>query len=92
MIHAGGRCCKHEVEPAVAEVWAWLLTQGLILPAEGRNGINGHRRLSRRARSMESEADFANFQVGSLLPREILHPKIADSVWRAYRPRAWPLG
>jgi uncharacterized protein (TIGR02391 family) len=33
---------------------------------------------------MESETDFASFQVARLLPREILHPKIADAVWRAF--------
>jgi uncharacterized protein (TIGR02391 family) len=75
---------KSEIELAVAEAWAWLLVQGLILPAEGVNGNNGYRRLSRRARSMESEAEFASFQVARLLPREILHPKIADTVWRAF--------
>jgi uncharacterized protein (TIGR02391 family) len=73
-----------EVEPAVAEAWAWLFAQGLILPAEGTNGNNGFRRLSRLARCMESAADFARFKVARLLPREILHPKIADSVWRAF--------
>jgi uncharacterized protein (TIGR02391 family) len=73
-----------EVELAVAEAWAWLLAQGLVLPEEGMNGIHGFQRLSRRARRMESEADFANFQVARLLPREILHPKLADSVWRAF--------
>jgi uncharacterized protein (TIGR02391 family) len=75
---------KDEIELAVAEAWAWLLAQGLILPEEGPNGVHGFRRLSRRARRMESEAEFASFQVARLLPREILHPKIADTVWRAF--------
>ena len=75
---------KSEIELAVAEAWAWLLAQGLILPAEGLNGTNGWRRLSRRARAMESEAEFASFQIARLLPRDILHPKIADTVWRAF--------
>jgi Protein of unknown function (Hypoth_ymh) len=33
---------------------------------------------------MESEAEFASFQTARLLPREILDPRIADSVWRAF--------
>jgi uncharacterized protein (TIGR02391 family) len=73
-----------EIELAVAEAWAWLLAQGLILPAGGLNGNNGYRRLSRRARAMESEAEFADFKIARLLPREILHPKLADTVWRAF--------
>jgi uncharacterized protein (TIGR02391 family) len=75
---------KPEVEPAVAEAWAWLFVQGLILPAEGSNGVHGFRRLSRRARGMESASEFASFRVARLLPREVLHPKIADPVWRAF--------
>jgi uncharacterized protein (TIGR02391 family) len=75
---------KVEIELAVAEAWAWLLAQGLILPAEGMNGTNGYRRLSRRAQAMESEAQFADFQTARLLPREILHPKLADAVWHAF--------
>jgi uncharacterized protein (TIGR02391 family) len=75
---------KGEIELAVAEAWAWLLAQGLILPADGMNGHNGWRRLSRRAQAMESEAEFADFQIARLLPRTILHPKLADTVWRAF--------
>jgi len=74
---------KGEIELALAEAWTWLMVQGLVLPAEGMNGNNGDRRLSRRAHRMESEAEFASFKA-RLLPREILHPKIADTVWRAF--------
>jgi uncharacterized protein (TIGR02391 family) len=33
---------------------------------------------------MENEADFADFKIARLLPKEILHPKIADVVWGAF--------
>ena len=33
---------------------------------------------------MENEADFTSFKVGRLLPREILHSKIAGPVWQAF--------
>jgi uncharacterized protein (TIGR02391 family) len=73
-----------DISLAVGEAWAWLQAQGLIIPTDGLNGQNGWRRLSRRARSMESLEEFASFRVARLLPREILHPKIADPVWRAF--------
>jgi uncharacterized protein (TIGR02391 family) len=73
-----------DINLAVGEAWAWLQAQGLIIPTDGLNGQNGWRRLSRRARSMESLEEFASFRVARLLPREILHPKIADPVWRAF--------
>jgi uncharacterized protein (TIGR02391 family) len=75
---------QKEIELALVEAWAWLEAQGLIVPDEGTNGQNGWRRLSRRAQRMQSEADFASFKTARLLPREILHPKIADPVWRAF--------
>jgi len=73
-----------EVYLALAEAWAWLESQGLLVPAEGTNGTNGWRHLSRRARKIESATDFANFRFAHLLPKEILHPRIADPVWRAF--------
>lgn len=75
---------QKEIELALAEAWAWLEAQGLVIPDEGTNGQNGWRRLSRRARRMESEADFASFKTARLLPREILHQRIADPVWLAF--------
>ena len=73
-----------DITLALAEAWAWLEAQGLIIPAEGINGQNGWRRLSRRARAMESENDFAGFRVARLLPKDILHPKIGNTVWLAF--------
>jgi len=73
-----------EIELAFTEAWAWLEAQGLIIKAEGTNGENGWRRLSRRARRMESEADFADYRTARLLPRELLHPRIVDLVWQDY--------
>lgn len=63
---------ENEISLALAEAWAWLHAQSLVVPANDINGQNGWRRLSRRARSMENETDFTNFKVGRLLPREIL--------------------
>lgn len=69
---------------AFSEAWAWLEAQGLIVPAADTNGRNGFRVLSRRARRFASEAEFANYAVARMLPREALHPKIADKVWMAF--------
>jgi uncharacterized protein (TIGR02391 family) len=69
---------------ALREAWAWLEAQGLIIPPDDDNGRNGWRVLSRRARRFESETEFANYAVARMLPREMLHPRIADKVWMAY--------
>ncbi|MGH7239357.1 MAG: TIGR02391 family protein [Candidatus Saccharimonadales bacterium] len=72
---------RDEVALALTEAWAWLEAQGLLVPAIGTNGQNGWRVLSRRARAMESEAEFSNYKIARLLPKEILHRKIAVVVW-----------
>ncbi len=73
-----------EVDLAFTEAWAWLEAQGLIIPEEGGNGVNGYRRLSRRAQKFENEAEFAKYAVTRMLPKEALHPKLATSVWAAF--------
>ncbi len=68
---------------AFSEAWAWLEAQRLIVPAPDTDGRNGHRVLSRRAKRFQSEAEFANYAVARMLPREAMHSKIADKVWMA---------
>lgn len=73
-----------EISLALSEAWAWLEAQGLIVPANGLDGGEGWRRMSRRALKFESEADFSRFAVARSLPREALHPRIAETVWMAF--------
>jgi uncharacterized protein (TIGR02391 family) len=75
---------QRAIELALTEAWAWLEAQGLIVAAPGANGQNGWRRLSRRAQRFESEAEFATYAVARLLPRQMLHPRIADRAWMAF--------
>lgn len=70
-----------EIQLALSEAWAWLEAQGLIVPAEGANGRNGFRVLSRRARAYEHEDDLRSFATARMLPREMLHERIANQVW-----------
>lgn len=70
-----------EITLAISEAWAWLAAQGLLVPATGAMGEVGRRLLSRRARKMETDKDFADYRIARLLPKEILHRRIADVVW-----------
>ena len=72
------------VNLAFNEAVAWLEAQGLIVPADGINGQNGYRVLSRRAQRFENEAEFVSYTVARMLRREALHPKIAEPVWNAF--------
>jgi uncharacterized protein (TIGR02391 family) len=73
-----------EVTLALAEAWAWLDAQGLTVPAGPINGPNGWRWLSRRAKRFESEIDVRSYAYVRRLPKEALHPSIADKVWAAF--------
>ena len=73
-----------EISLVLAEAWAWLEAQGLIVPAEGTNGSSGWRRLSRRAMKFESEVDIRPYAFVRRLPKDALHPRIAEKVWAAF--------
>ncbi len=69
------------IELAIAEGWAYLEAQGLLIPSPQNQGW---RVLSRRARRFESESEFARYSVARLLPRDVLHRSIAEKVWMAF--------
>jgi len=69
---------------ALAEAWAWLEAQGLILPAPDQRHGTSYRVLSRRAQRFQSEAEFVSYATARMLPREALHKKIAEKVWMAF--------
>lgn len=69
---------------ALTEAWAWLEAQGLIVSSGGMNGPHGWRRLSRRARRFESEAEFTRYAVARMIPKDALHSRIAGTVWMAF--------
>jgi len=74
---------QSEINLALAEAWAWLVAQGLLVPVPAHAGSDG-RLLSRRARRFENEAEFARFTVARMLRKEALHPRISDKAWSAF--------
>ena len=74
-----------QVKRAINEAWAWLHIQLLLVPAEGTNGANGWRVLSRRAEGLTSKDEFVKFKSASAFPKGLLHPSIADKVWLSLR-------
>jgi len=78
------RTREGEISQACAEAFGWLENQGLLIRADGMNGANRLRRLSRRALRFKDEKDFAQHVKARHLPKEILHPRIAQKVWMAF--------
>jgi len=75
---------RREIELAILEAWAWLVAQGLLVPAPGNIGSSEMLVLSRRATRFQNEAEFAQYAVARMLPQKMLHPKIATTVWMAF--------
>jgi uncharacterized protein (TIGR02391 family) len=75
---------REAIEIALTEAYAWLEAQGLLVPSPDSGGGHGWKILSRRAKRFENIAEFARYAVARLLPKEVLHPKIADKVWMAF--------
>ncbi len=69
-----------EIAYAITEAITWLQVQGLLIPFPGDHASTG-KMLSRRARKFENEEDFKSFTAARRLPRDMLHPAIAEGVW-----------
>jgi uncharacterized protein (TIGR02391 family) len=75
---------RDQINLAIAEAWAWLVAQGLLVPTPEGSGGNDWRVMSRRAIKFEDEAELANFSVSRMLRKEVLHDRIASLVWAAF--------
>jgi uncharacterized protein (TIGR02391 family) len=75
---------QSEINLALAEAWAWLVAQGLLVPVAEQIGGSDGRVLSRRARRFEDEAEFAHYSTARTLQKEALHPRISNKVWSAF--------
>jgi len=71
-----------QIGAAFAEGWAWLVREGLIIPDPAR----GHDWfvVSRRGTRLRTRADVDAYRHANLLPREKLHPAIAQRVWATF--------
>jgi hypothetical protein len=76
----------HEVYPhryvdrvgkAVMEAWTWMISAGLLAP-DPRQMSGDWVFLTRRAKAITDQTAFEQFRKASALPRELLHPVIAD--------------
>ncbi len=65
---------------AILEAWAWLEREGLLIE---RHNFGGAREyfVTRRGEQLADEEAFAAYRQASQLPRELLHPAIADDCW-----------
>ncbi len=72
---------RDAVEKALNEAFIWLKLSMLIVPEPGVNGQNGFCILSRRGRRVLEQGNFVEYRRGSLLSRDLLHPRLAEAAW-----------
>ncbi|UPY38317.1 TIGR02391 family protein [Sediminicoccus sp. KRV36] len=64
---------------AITEAWNWLAVEGLIVPKPGDMG--DWFIISRAGERIDGDEAFNDFAKAALLPRNLLHPKIAADAW-----------
>lgn len=69
-----------DVDTAIAEAWAWMEVNLLVLSAPPPN--TSHSMLSRKGRLLKAEpAQFESFRLAAAFPKELLYPLIREKVW-----------
>ncbi|HKQ91899.1 MAG TPA: TIGR02391 family protein [Blastocatellia bacterium] len=73
---------QQQILRAIMEGWVWLEREGFIAPDPGQGG--GWYFISRRGLRITQASQVADYRRGNLLPKEFLHPLIAEKVYSAF--------
>lgn len=71
---------RPEVVRAMLEAWNWLVREGFIAPT----GESDWHFITRRGAKLHNCDDVAKYRNTVLLPRQLLHPAIAQCCWPAF--------
>ena len=71
-----------EILRAVTEAWVWLEKEGLIAPRPGQRA--GWVFVTRRGQQVAKPEDLKAYRQADLLPRQLLHPRVAQRVSAAF--------
>lgn len=74
---------KASIEKAILEAWSWLVQVGLLAEEHSPAGPREFF-ITRRGRDITSEEDFQKFREASILPKDLLHPLIAEKCWLTF--------
>ena len=75
---------REEIAKDLMEAWSWLEREGLLAPPPGSSRSPGDVFITRRGRRITQASDLDAYRKGSLLPKQQLHPVIAQKVWSAF--------
>jgi uncharacterized protein (TIGR02391 family) len=66
---------------AIMEAWTWLEREGFLAPDPGQEGWYF---ISRRGQRITQASQVADYRSGNLLPKQFLHPLIAEKVYSSF--------
>ncbi len=73
---------QERIKYALMEAWIWLEREGLVAPKPATHGEFVF--ITRRGRALVGRADLEAYRMANLLPKQLLHPVIAQRVWSEF--------
>lgn len=73
---------QDRISRALMEAWVWLEREGLLAPKPGSQGEWVF--VTRRGQQLATPEDLQAHRRGNLLPRQLLHPRLAQKVWASF--------
>ena len=73
---------QEAVSKALMEAWVWLEREGLLAPRPGDSGDWVF--ITRRGERVASPQKLKAYTQANLLPKQLLHPTIAQKVWASF--------
>lgn len=73
---------KEDLLKAIMEAWVWLKNEGFLAPRPGRG--EAWQFITRRGQGIERASDLEAYRHQNLLPKKLLHPRIAQKVWATF--------
>lgn len=70
---------KKAISEALMEAWIWLEREGLLAPRPGSDGAGVF--ITRRGKKIKKRSDLDHYRKSNILPRQLIHPVIAQKVW-----------
>ena len=74
---------QNEIRFALMEAWVWLEREGLLAPKPNSMG-EGWRFITRRGQQIRDRNGLEAYRHANLLPKQFLHPVIAQKVWSQF--------
>ena len=72
-----------DVQKAIVEAWVWLEREGCLAPKPGLI-VGSDMFITRRGKRLAESLDTSAYRRAGLLPKQFLHPVIAQKVWSAF--------